>query len=125
MWTDVLNFATRAYKSQNATFPVTLLIAMLRLGQKYEFDEFRDDALERLKAKFPTNLDEYEASLYAGDTDNESSARSRQVSTEENEFEILNIALELGIQTILPMAYLICIRDPPIVGNSNWQILKY
>ena len=118
------NFATRAYKSQNATFPIKLLIAMLRLGQKYEFDDFRDDALERLKATFPKNLDEYEASLDAGDIDNESSSRSGQVSTKGNEFEILNIALELGIRTILPMAYLTCIRDQPIVRNSNWQILK-
>lgn len=116
------NFDTRAYKSQDATFPIKLLIAMLRLGQKYEFDDFRDDALERLKARFPTNLDEYEASLGAGDIDDESSSRSGQVSTEGNEFEILNIALELGIQTILPVVYLICIRDPLIVRNSNWQI---
>lgn len=91
---------------------------MLRLGQKYEFDDFRDDALERLKAAFPTNLGEYEASLYAEDTDDESSSQPSQVSTEGNEFELLKIALELGIQTILPTAYLIC-AHLPMVRNSN------
>ena len=123
-WTDVINFC-RAYKSKDAIFPIKPLIAMLGLGQKYEFEDFRDDALERLKAEFTTELNVYDALVDPEWTDDESSLRLSRVSTDVgNEFDILNIALELGIQTILPMAYLTCIRDQPIVRNSNWPILK-
>ena len=97
---------------------------MLRLRQKYEFEDFRDDALERLKAEYTTKLDEYDALVDPEYTD-KPSFRLSQVSTNGNQFDILNIALELGIQTILPMAYLLCIRDSPLVSKffENLKIL--
>ena len=33
------------------------MAALLRLGHKYDFARFRDDALSRLKSAFPTTLE--------------------------------------------------------------------
>jgi hypothetical protein len=35
-----------------------LIAALLRLGKKYDFAEFRKDCVCRLKAEFPTTLQE-------------------------------------------------------------------
>jgi len=97
------------------TFPV--MAALLRLGHKYDFARFRDDALSRLTSAFPTTLDGWDEKCH-----------SRELPdlphTEVGNLVIaaLNLALELHLHTILPSIYcwvhesyimeeLLCIQD--------------
>ncbi|KAF7370424.1 BTB domain-containing protein [Mycena sanguinolenta] len=43
--------------------PLAFIGALLRLGRKYDFKEFRDFAVGRLKAQHPTILQEYDARI--------------------------------------------------------------
>ncbi|KAJ6529606.1 hypothetical protein B0H19DRAFT_859451, partial [Mycena capillaripes] len=47
------------YKPQTKSF--AQVAAMWRLGQKYGFDELRDDALARLESLFPSSLSRFKA----------------------------------------------------------------
>ena len=39
------------------------MAALLRLGHKYDFARFRDDALSRLKSAFPTTLEGWDEKM--------------------------------------------------------------
>jgi hypothetical protein len=76
--------------------------AMLRLGSKYEFQHLREEALVRLRAEFPTTL---------GDWDRLPSDFTHIQEQKGILFDIVNLALEQGLLSILPAAYYLCIQD--------------
>ncbi|KAF8957728.1 hypothetical protein BDZ97DRAFT_1737158 [Flammula alnicola] len=98
----------RIYKSTDK-LPFPILVSMLRLGKKYQFDHFRDDALERLKVDLPAKLADWECvfDVDAGGVDDESPGWY----TFNNEVDVINIALEVGIQSILPIVYYLCLSN--------------
>lgn len=75
---------------------------MLRLGTKYDFNALREEALLRLRSEFPSTIKEWELlpSEYTHMQDHDGIL-----------FDIVNLALEQGIGSILPIAYYLCIQD--------------
>ena len=78
---------------------------MLRLGKKYEFKHFRQIALQRLRAELPQTLEAWDKK-YLGKS---------PLQGEETEFDLLNIALEVGVQTVLPIAFYWCLQHRTMV----------
>lgn len=86
---------------------------MLRLGNKYDIHQLVTEATGRLHVEFPTNLRHWDL-------------RSPSVQKytfegikEQNGllFDIVNLALQYEILSILPVAYFSCLAD--IVGLQN------
>ncbi|KAJ7189739.1 hypothetical protein B0H12DRAFT_788110 [Mycena haematopus] len=74
---------------------LALIAAILRLSKKYDFPAFRKDCVRRLKTEFPTTLKEY-------------NILKSWVSIEEEEdiyLRLLPFAKEIGLYSILPLAY--------------------
>ncbi|KDR71583.1 hypothetical protein GALMADRAFT_143845 [Galerina marginata CBS 339.88] len=95
------------------SYPLKLLIAMLRLGNKYDFEELRDHALARIKLELPSKLSDWDA-LFQVEPE-----VPGEFFTAGIEFDLVNIAEELGIRSILPMAYHLCIRDQTLDAIFN------
>ncbi|KDR67623.1 hypothetical protein GALMADRAFT_257849 [Galerina marginata CBS 339.88] len=72
------------------------LAAILRLGKKYEIDHLRDEGLRRLRREFPMTLKLWDEAI---EKDMEI---SRSLFCCE---DIINLAHELSIHTVLPAAY--------------------
>lgn len=77
------------------------MAALLRLGHKYDFARFRDDALSRLTSAFPTTLGGWDEQCHH-------SQNPHNLPCAEGRNPIitaLNLALELRLHTILPSIY--------------------
>jgi len=85
-----------------------LMVSMLRLGKKYEFKHFRQIALQRLRIELPQTLEACDKK-YLGKS---------ALCGEETEFDLLNIALEVGVQTVLPVAFYWCLQDRNMVRTT-------
>ncbi|CAA7266032.1 unnamed protein product [Cyclocybe aegerita] len=88
--------------------PFPAVAAMLRLGNKYEFIQLREDALFRLRSEFPSTLKEWQVLP---------SDYTHMVTQGGILYDIINLALEEGLFSILPAAYYLCIQD--IVSPAN------
>ncbi|KAJ7862004.1 hypothetical protein B0H14DRAFT_2259635, partial [Mycena olivaceomarginata] len=75
--------------------PFTVVSAMLRLGQKYEFDELRDDAAMRLESSFPPTLAIFK--IRGG-------FLSKIVEYPGLPHNVINLARQTGLLSILPAA---------------------
>ncbi|KDR70693.1 hypothetical protein GALMADRAFT_254733 [Galerina marginata CBS 339.88] len=95
----------RLYKSVNQ-YPLKTLISILRLGNKYEFIELRNHALERIKLELPRTLKGWDQTY---ETCPHEANYANIIS--DNEFDLVNIAEELQIRSILPAAYFLCLYD--------------
>ncbi|KAF7340554.1 hypothetical protein MSAN_02126900 [Mycena sanguinolenta] len=80
------------YKEQEK--PFALVAAMLRLGQKYEFDQLREDAVSRLERRFPTTLP-----LFRAGADLSGIAEYPGLV-----YDAINLARTAGLPSILPAA---------------------
>ncbi|KAJ3538396.1 hypothetical protein NMY22_g5182 [Coprinellus aureogranulatus] len=94
------------------------LIGMLRLGKKYELVHVRDEGLARLKREFPTSLEEYSKILGSAESPSfllrpGSEGRLAQL------FNIINLAHECSIQSILPALYL------RVIGHNLEELLSH
>ncbi|KAJ7188679.1 hypothetical protein C8R46DRAFT_979899 [Mycena filopes] len=87
------------------TFPA--VSALLRLGRKYEFVELYESAVERLKFENPTTLEEYAARV---------TGMARIVHYPALYFDIIALARENGLLSLLPCAYY-CALGPPDTGG--------
>ena len=73
------------------------------MGKKYEIDYLRDEGLMRLKLEFPEKLDDFDKILKSfprthikcGNVDEQC----------DMELEVINLAQECGVKTILPALY--------------------
>lgn len=92
------------------------MLAMLRLGQKYTFEDLKQEALDQLRQMYPRSLKELDEILYRPSSQHESLKQLRLVP-EGEEFRILKTILDLRIETVLPMAFYFCVRDRPLVNT--------
>lgn len=88
------------------------MLAMLRLGQKYNFERFKNEALQQLKDMYPRSLKDLDMIL---DSEPDSRLDMLGRTPSGQEFKVLNGILELRINTVLPMAYFFCLRARPMV----------
>lgn len=98
---DIHHILTALYdKGHNMrqALPFPVIAALLRLGKKYEFEHLRDVALLRLTSEFPTKLEEWDAL-----TDRFTHIVDRKGLL----FDVISLAIECGVQSILPTAYLL------------------
>ncbi|KDR86011.1 hypothetical protein GALMADRAFT_235199 [Galerina marginata CBS 339.88] len=84
-----------------STLALPLLASMLRIGKKYEFDNLQSLALERIRKELPDSLDGWDEQTTALGGD------GGLIVESDWEIDLINILLETGFQTLLPMAYFI------------------
>ncbi|KAF8906803.1 hypothetical protein CPB84DRAFT_1675429 [Gymnopilus junonius] len=77
---------------------IPLISSMLRLGKKYEFNDLHTAAMDRIKHELPHNMyiftNQLKARFYTG-----------------HEIDTLNLLLEMNIQSLLPVACYLCVRN--------------
>lgn len=81
---------------------------MIRLGLKYEFTRFKDEALICLKKLFPNSLQKWL----------KTSNRFRLAAL----FDVINLAHETSITSILPAAYLEVCYNASVV---SWNLFRF
>ncbi|KAJ7287168.1 hypothetical protein C8J57DRAFT_1167172 [Mycena rebaudengoi] len=82
--------------------PLPMIASFLRIGRKYEFKELLDIAVDRLTFENPTSLKEYDALTAACGGEY---AMTRIVHSSSILFDVLTLARENDIMTVLPCAY--------------------
>ncbi|KAJ3548712.1 hypothetical protein NMY22_g1152 [Coprinellus aureogranulatus] len=89
-----------------------VLAAMIRMGRKYEIDYLRDEALVRLTMEFPTTLAEWDKLPHY---------YTQIVHQNGILFDIINLAQQSDIKSILPAAYYLCIQelDDLLLGSKR------
>lgn len=87
---------------------VDLMIAMLRLGCKYDFERFKLLALDQLKAFFPDAFEKWDECF-------DDSFTTLNTLMESRIFELTCVSLELNIQRVLPIAFFTCLRQLEMV----------
>jgi hypothetical protein len=88
---------------------------MLRLGQKYEFDELRDDAVMRLESFFPPTLAAFK--IRGG-------FLSKIVEYPGLPYDAINLARQTGLLSILPAALYSASAFPSAVIDIHRNILS-
>jgi hypothetical protein len=91
----------RCYNPREAV-EFNVLAAMIRMGRKYEIDYLREEALVRLTTEFPTTLTEWDKLPHF---------YTQIVHQNGILFDIINLALQNDIKSILPAAYYLCIQE--------------
>ena len=86
----ISEWSSEGYDDPSTLIP--MITAMIRLGLKYEFTRFKDEALICLKKLFPNSLQKWL----------KTSNRFRLAAL----FDVINLAHETSITSILPAAYL-------------------
>ncbi|KAF7326844.1 BTB domain-containing protein [Mycena venus] len=85
------------------TVTLSFVAAIVRMGPKYEFKELLAAALQRLTDENPTTLDEYENLT---NEDGISYTSTRIIHYRNMSFDVITLARENGLLTVLPCAYL-------------------
>ncbi|KAF8146874.1 hypothetical protein K438DRAFT_1868531, partial [Mycena galopus ATCC 62051] len=80
-----------------AALPLEAIGALIRLARKYDFKDLLDLVIARLTFEHPTTLEQFDARTTAKPT--------RIVPYRGMEFEIISLAREYGILSVLPSAY--------------------
>ncbi|KAJ3516380.1 hypothetical protein NMY22_g14221 [Coprinellus aureogranulatus] len=101
----------RCYNPREA-IEFNVLAAMIRMGRKYEIDYLRDEALVRLTMEFPTTLAEWDKLPHY---------YTQIVHQNGILFDIINLAQQSDIKSILPAAYYLCIQelDDLLLGSKR------
>ena len=91
--------------------PIPLIAVMLRLGKKYDMEHFLKEAVARLQYEFPRNLSDW-------DSISEQPFSKIAQSGDAVLLDIITLAREAGLQSILPLAYyLFCRHKDRMVHN--------
>ncbi|KDR86013.1 hypothetical protein GALMADRAFT_49237, partial [Galerina marginata CBS 339.88] len=104
-WENIFSILYDHNASYTSTkmFALPLLASMLRIGKKYQFDKLQSLALERIRMELPDSLDAWDEKFGDGS--------EGQIVDSDSEINIVNFLLETGFQTLLPVAYYICISS--------------
>ena len=78
--------------------PISLIAVMLRLGKKYDMEHFLKEAVARLKHEFPRELSSW-------DSISDQSFSKIEQTGDIVMLDIIILAGEAGLQSILPLAY--------------------
>jgi hypothetical protein len=89
---------------------------MLRLGRKYDIVYLENEALQRLHHDYPTTLKEWDS--LREDT-------NRQIDPASDVHEIISIAHEFGLNTILPAAYVQYLESRTLVALFYRKMLCF
>ncbi|EDR12744.1 uncharacterized protein LACBIDRAFT_323434 [Laccaria bicolor S238N-H82] len=76
-----------------------LLAAMLRLGDKYNGHNVREEALKFLRYEFPQNLEDW-MGVWG----------TKVFPYPESEFDFINLAQEVDLHSVLPAMYYTCVK---------------
>jgi hypothetical protein len=98
-WTYVLNALYDARKCcvNNGAQPFAVVAAFLRLGSKYEIAQLRSEAVKRLSIEYPSELDKWDSVVVT--------PWAEIQSHKGIHFNVVNLAREVGLTSILPAAY--------------------
>ncbi|KAF5309889.1 hypothetical protein D9619_010192 [Psilocybe cf. subviscida] len=99
----------RDLRNKFCLIDLDLMVTMLRLGKKYDCERFKTQALEQLRLAFPNKFYQCE-NIWEG---NSVDGATYDDFADDYEFYLLDVALELGIQTILPLAFFTCLDNCP------------
>jgi hypothetical protein len=103
-------YEDRAYQSDDP-MPISLIAVMVRLGKKYDMEHFLQEAVARLKHEFPRNLSDWD--LLSGQSFSKITYFGDVVL-----LDIIILAREAGLQSILPLAYYVFFEnDNPMVHH--------
>ncbi|KDR86008.1 hypothetical protein GALMADRAFT_235195 [Galerina marginata CBS 339.88] len=91
--------------ASTAILALPLLASMLRIGKKYEFNNLQSLALERIRKELPDSLDSWD------ETFGPENGMNGLIVESDYEIDIVNVLLETGFQTLLPMAYFLCVSS--------------
>ncbi|PPR05873.1 hypothetical protein CVT24_006627 [Panaeolus cyanescens] len=92
------------------------LSALLRLGAKYDIPILRNNALQRLQKEFPTTLEDYDRVAH-------DSWQTFKPVGAGCLFDLINLAHNEGIVSILPQLYIHCISRSSWKGNPTLHYL--
>lgn len=81
-------------------------------GQEVRFRRFKNGALDQLQTFFPDTLEKWDALF-------DEPLSALEDVMESHTFELINVALELHINRVLPVAFLTCVRDFQMVCPHN------
>jgi hypothetical protein len=95
--------------------PFPLIAGLVRLGRKYDFKELLDAAVECLMLENPTTLEEYDALR----TPDGRYIMKRIVDYPGIFFDILTLARECNMLSVLPCAYVRAIKDGSQIEVRN------
>ncbi|KAF8903484.1 hypothetical protein CPB84DRAFT_1677981 [Gymnopilus junonius] len=88
------------------------LAAILRIGKKYQIDHLQAEGLKRLRDEFPKDLDSWDVSF------------DKQVQLHyvaDNCENIINLAHEVSVETVLPVVYLSYLNTQDSEGFSEYS----
>lgn len=78
---------------------------MLRLGDKYNSHDVREEALKFLRYEFPQNLEDW-MGVWG----------TKVYPYPESEFDFINLAQEVGLHSVLPAMYYTCVKYEKLVS---------
>jgi len=119
-WFPPLEFLALAFFDSKPRIPFPKIAAMMRLGKKYEFNTMYKEALRRLRADFPSDAYSWRTNIH-GNID------QYFIETRGSLFDAVNLAVELNIQSVLPMAMLTLCRVYTLVSRffsnrGSWRV---
>ncbi|KIM44191.1 hypothetical protein M413DRAFT_443222 [Hebeloma cylindrosporum] len=91
--------------------PVDLVVAIIRLGKKYEIDYLCDEGLKRLRVEFPNTLEKWDTSCH--DYSQIKFDGQWEIS------KVLQLCCELSIPSCLPTAYLLFVTRCELESIMN------
>lgn len=83
--------------------PMEVVVAFLRLGNKYEIETIRDEAHRRLFHEFPSDLASFDELVHTGTMINNHDQRGS--------FDAANLAREQNLLSVLPIALFWCCQN--------------
>ncbi|KDR86009.1 hypothetical protein GALMADRAFT_132620 [Galerina marginata CBS 339.88] len=103
-WENIFSilYDHNALYNSTTTMAIPLLASMLRIGKKYQFDNIQSLALNCIRKELPDSLNAWDEKFPKYDGDN------GLIVDLDYEVDIINVLVETGFQTLLPMAYYIC-----------------
>lgn len=90
---------------------IEFLSAILRLGKKYEIDYLKEEGLRRLRSEFPLTLEGWDR---RNERKNEG-CKIININDADIVIEVINLAHELSVETVLPASYLLCVQTTDTV----------
>lgn len=105
-----LNDSSRVFNSDS---PVTVerIAAMVRLGRKYELSTLYEEAMRQLQIDFPSDLAAWRKACLNKDRN--------FMSKKKNLIDIINLAVEQNLQSLLPTAILALCRSITLVSRLS------
>lgn len=85
--------------------PFCVLAAFLRLGTKYEIEQLRSEAVNRISVEYPSQLDQWDT------FQSKKSTMSQMHPERSNTFDVINLAQEINMPSLLPAAFYTCVAN--------------